>query len=276
VLAANASGPRRLRLGSPRDRLLGARFALGDGTIARTGGRVVKNVAGYAIHRMLCGSRGALGILVEASLKLLPLPGSRVALIYHATPLELAQRERWAPLLHREPAALTVVGFDRARELPSPPGAQRWRVCLGLEEDAAHVAEEEAHLRRLLGEPAARLAGDDVARLWRKLADLEELGTLTFAGPQGSPADLASLFTDYDFTAALPSVVFHAPAGRLHLEGDPERITAPVQAAGFRRIGGRDGTDGPPRGTDMLRERIRQALDPAGRFALGGLWTRAR
>ena len=59
-------------LGSPRDRVLGARFVLSDGTLARTGGKVVKNVAGYGIHRLLCVSRGGLALIVEASLKLAP------------------------------------------------------------------------------------------------------------------------------------------------------------------------------------------------------------
>jgi hypothetical protein len=77
VLAANTSGPRRLRFGAPRDRILGARFVLGDGTLARSGGKVVKNVAGYAIHRLLCGSRGGLAILL-ASLKVAPTAGAGV------------------------------------------------------------------------------------------------------------------------------------------------------------------------------------------------------
>jgi glycolate oxidase FAD binding subunit len=65
VLAANASGARRRAFGSPRDRILGASFVTGDGVLAKTGGRVVKNVAGHAVHRLLVGSRGALGVLVQ-------------------------------------------------------------------------------------------------------------------------------------------------------------------------------------------------------------------
>src|SRR5262245_59113618 len=96
ALAANASGARRLRFGAPRDRVLGARFVLGDGTLARTGGKVVKNVAGYAIHRLLCGSRGGLAIVVEASLKLAPRPERREALIYSATAEQIRDAARWA------------------------------------------------------------------------------------------------------------------------------------------------------------------------------------
>src|SRR4029077_6878950 len=96
LLAANASGARRLRFGSPRDRILGARFALGDGTLARTGGKVVKNVAGDALHRMACGSRGGLAVFIEASFKLTPAPAKRVALIYDVTREQLVDRSRWA------------------------------------------------------------------------------------------------------------------------------------------------------------------------------------
>jgi glycolate oxidase FAD binding subunit len=109
VLATNASGPRRRRFGAPRDRILGARFALSDGTLARAGGRVVKNVAGYGIHRLLCGSRGGLGVIVEASLKLLPAPASRVALVYAARASEIADATRWTFLSRLEPAIVSVV-----------------------------------------------------------------------------------------------------------------------------------------------------------------------
>ena len=73
-------------LGAPRDRILGARFALGEGLLAKSGGRVVKNVAGYGIHRLLCGSRGALAVIVEATLKLQPAPAARAALVYACEP----------------------------------------------------------------------------------------------------------------------------------------------------------------------------------------------
>src|SRR5262249_54328644 len=120
TLAANASGPRRLRFGAPRDRILGARFVLGDGTLARSGGKVVKNVAGYALHRLLCGSRGSLAILLEASLKLAPRPERREALLYAVTAEQLRDAARWAEFPRLEPALLTVLGAAPAR--PATPG----------------------------------------------------------------------------------------------------------------------------------------------------------
>jgi len=72
VLAANASGPRRRALGAPRDRILGASFVTGDAVLAKSGGRVVKNVAGHAVHRLLVGSRGALGVIFRLAWTITP------------------------------------------------------------------------------------------------------------------------------------------------------------------------------------------------------------
>lgn len=74
VLAGAAHGPSRLAHGHPRDWLVGARAVLGDGTLVKAGGKVVKNVTGYDLARTYAGSYGSLVVLVEASLKLWPLP----------------------------------------------------------------------------------------------------------------------------------------------------------------------------------------------------------
>ncbi len=78
VLACDASGPRRHRHGAPRDLLIGIAFVTAEGTLARAGGRVVKNVAGYDLGKVLSGSHGTLGVIVEATFKLTPrAPASR-------------------------------------------------------------------------------------------------------------------------------------------------------------------------------------------------------
>jgi glycolate oxidase FAD binding subunit len=74
ILAANSSGPQRLRYGAARDLVIGLRVVLGDGTVARSGGKVVKNVAGYDLNKLYIGSLGTLGIIVEANFKLIPRP----------------------------------------------------------------------------------------------------------------------------------------------------------------------------------------------------------
>jgi glycolate oxidase FAD binding subunit len=74
ILATNASGPKRLRYGAPRDLVIGLRVVQADGEITRSGGHVVKNVAGYDLNKLYTGSLGTLGIIVEANFKLQPLP----------------------------------------------------------------------------------------------------------------------------------------------------------------------------------------------------------
>ena len=81
LLATNTSGPKRLRYGTARDLVIGLRVIQADGEIARSGGRVVKNVAGYDLNKLYIGSLGTLGIIVEANFKLHPLPPSESTLL---------------------------------------------------------------------------------------------------------------------------------------------------------------------------------------------------
>ncbi len=74
IIATNDSGALRLRFGSIRDLLIGATVVLADGTIARSGGKVVKNVAGYDLPKLLTGSMGTLGVITQATFRVHPLP----------------------------------------------------------------------------------------------------------------------------------------------------------------------------------------------------------
>jgi glycolate oxidase FAD binding subunit len=74
IIATNDSGPMRLKYGSLRDLIIGMTIVLADGTIARSGGKVVKNVAGYDLHKLMTGAFGTLGIITEVTFRLHPLP----------------------------------------------------------------------------------------------------------------------------------------------------------------------------------------------------------
>jgi glycolate oxidase FAD binding subunit len=73
VIAANSSGPRRLRYGTIRDLIIGIKIVLADGTVAKAGGKVVKNVAGYDLSKLFTGSLGTLGVIAEANFRLHPI-----------------------------------------------------------------------------------------------------------------------------------------------------------------------------------------------------------
>ncbi len=74
LVATNAAGPRQLTYGRPRDLLIGIEVVLSDGSVARSGGRVVKNVAGYDLGKLYAGSLGTLGVIVEVTFRLHPIP----------------------------------------------------------------------------------------------------------------------------------------------------------------------------------------------------------
>ncbi|MDP2240665.1 MAG: glycolate oxidase subunit GlcE [Burkholderiales bacterium] len=97
AIAAGLSGPRRAYAGAVRDFMLGVRMVDGKGSDLRFGGRVMKNVAGYDISRLMAGSLGTLGVILEASLKTLPLPAAEFTLRREQTQAEaIALMNEWA------------------------------------------------------------------------------------------------------------------------------------------------------------------------------------
>ena len=115
LLAVGYGGPSQQAYGRPRDWLLGCRIALVDGTIGHTGGRVVKNVAGYDLSRMMVGSLGTLGVIVEVTLKVAPLPArEETLLIAHADMIEACDAIRAAATRGLALRAACVVGNKAA------------------------------------------------------------------------------------------------------------------------------------------------------------------
>jgi glycolate oxidase FAD binding subunit len=122
LLARNVSGPLRHRFGAPRDLVLGTTLVLADGTIASAGGKVVKNVAGYDLARLVCGSEGRLAFVARASFRLHPLPRASQAVVIEtnasATVVRALMRSQLQPsaldILHPGRVAVLVEGSERA------------------------------------------------------------------------------------------------------------------------------------------------------------------
>jgi glycolate dehydrogenase FAD-binding subunit len=99
VIAAGLSGPRRMFAGAARDFVLGTRLLTAQGEVLRFGGQVMKNVAGFDVSRLLCGSLGILGVITEVSLKVLPRPRLEETLRLELTAHDaVAAFNRWAAL----------------------------------------------------------------------------------------------------------------------------------------------------------------------------------
>jgi glycolate oxidase FAD binding subunit len=124
LLALNLSGPLRHRYGAPRDLVLGVTLVLADGTVASAGGKVVKNVAGYDLARLACGSSGRLGLIARASFRLHPLPKASRTLVVESDETARAAaailRSQLQPsavdILHPGLVAVLLEGSPRAVE----------------------------------------------------------------------------------------------------------------------------------------------------------------
>jgi glycolate oxidase FAD binding subunit len=109
VVAANASGPRRLRYGTVRDLIIGVTVVLADGTVARAGGKVVKNVAGYDLAKLFCGSLGTLGMVAEVIFRLHPVPAAAAVVTFRAEgPERVGQAVRRLLRSALEPSAIEL------------------------------------------------------------------------------------------------------------------------------------------------------------------------
>ncbi|ETX27764.1 FAD-binding protein [Roseivivax isoporae] len=162
AVATNASGPRRIQAGACRDFLLGVRFVDGTGAVVRNGGRVMKNVTGYDLVKLMAGSRGTLGVLTEVALKVLPVPETEATLVLHGLPDAAA-------------VAALATGLSAPYEVTGAahlPGAGR--TLLRIEGFAASVAYRADRLRALFPETAQEVEADPGASraLWAGVRDV--------------------------------------------------------------------------------------------------------
>jgi glycolate oxidase FAD binding subunit len=158
IVATNDSGPRRHRHGPPRDLLIGVELALANGTRCKAGGRVVKNVAGYDLGRLVCGSFGSLAVITAATFKLAPLPAASRTVVASADTAE--RLARLTELLTAAPLTPSAI------ELEAP----RHRLLVRFE-TTERAADQQAAAASAIclqqGAGVVTLAGEDEAAAWR-------------------------------------------------------------------------------------------------------------
>ncbi|HEV8541700.1 MAG TPA: FAD-binding oxidoreductase [Verrucomicrobiae bacterium] len=190
LLAHNLSGPRRFGYGSIRDYLIGIQVAMADGQLIKAGGKVVKNVAGYDLCKLFIGARHSLGIIVEATFKLRPLPEKEVIIEQPCGSLaeldSIARSIRESPVQpvisdsHNSNSRITLVlGFDGAREdveyqietirpmgtwIPSSIAYENefWRDPSAIQKLSVLPSETLASLQKLNGLPFVARLGNGV------------------------------------------------------------------------------------------------------------------
>ncbi|UYV39645.1 glycolate oxidase subunit GlcE [Rhodobacteraceae bacterium D3-12] len=167
VVAANVSGPRRISVGACRDFLLGVRFVDGTGRVLKNGGRVMKNVTGYDLVKLMAGSRGTLGVLSEVSLKVLPVPETEATLILHGQEAGEAVAAMSAAL--GSPYEVTGAAY-----LPQVAGESP-DVMLRLEGFEASVAYRLGALEAVLSSygDMSVVRGDASREAWSRVRDVE-------------------------------------------------------------------------------------------------------
>ena len=176
IVAANASGSRRVQVGACRDALLGVRFVDGAGNIVKNGGRVMKNVTGYDLVKLMAGSQGTLGILTEVSFKVQALPEAEMTLT--------GTRDPSAGLADLRAALGSPYDISGAAFADG-------QAMIRIEGMAGSVAYRTAALIKALGGDWGQIDGAKSAALWRDIRDVTP-----FAGRAGAVWRIAVKPTD--------------------------------------------------------------------------------
>ena len=182
VFACNLAGPRRLKAGAARDHLLGVQCVTGHGQTIKTGGRVMKNVTGYDLCKLLAGSYGTLAVASQLTFKVLPAAADCVTLLLsggdEATLLAVLRRAMGTSA-EVSSAALLPASATRRSAVPAIAAAARPVACLRLEGTSVSIAYRIDSLERLCTDPggldAARLDAEASRTLWREIRDVRLL-----------------------------------------------------------------------------------------------------
>ncbi len=179
IVAANVTGPLRAGYGRPRDYVLGTKAAYSDGVLAKSGGRLVKNVTGFDLHRLHCGSLGSLGVLCEIALRLRPIPEREASAILFCDSSESLDAVLSQIRSHGdEPVsciAIDAPSLERLGTALRPTPADSF--VLALRFHGLHVAVERALVRasdaamHAGGVRCERVEGADETGFWASLRE---------------------------------------------------------------------------------------------------------
>ena len=173
VIAANLSGPRRLTAGAARDYLLGFEAVSGRGELFKSGGKVMKNVTGYDLSKLMCGSFGTLGVMDEITLKTLPAPETSRSLVVGADDIGSAVSTIAGIFASpHEPGASAILPSVIAAEEGVGTGSA-YTIVIRLEGIEASVADRIGHLKDMTN--GDELAEATSVRLWRRIRDVQPL-----------------------------------------------------------------------------------------------------
>jgi glycolate oxidase FAD binding subunit len=212
LIAADRSGPLRFAHGKVRDWLLGVSVVTGEGARVRGGGRVVKNVAGYDLPKLLAGSFGTLGVIVEATFKVRPSPEAEAVFVWPAASFDeamaAAMRVLGSPVL---PVLLEAVNAVAAESLGLGEDAHVVLACAGA---AAHVDEQDARVRALSAGRAERLDDERGRALRRALSDFSQPANdeAAVARLSALPAGAAGVLADVERAAGEGRIVAETAA----------------------------------------------------------------
>ncbi|MGE0479671.1 MAG: FAD-binding oxidoreductase [Phycisphaerae bacterium] len=312
AVAMNLSGSRRLACGAVRDQLIGLRVVGAGGELIRGGGRVVKNVAGYDLCKLYTGSRGWLGVIVEATFRVAAKPEAAGALLVACDDADAAERALAA--LRGAPLAPNSIDLLNARAtavaLPGAPGAAPLRVLVGFDGARDAVEWQIAEARRWFATDAIKLRGDELAtarqELVNRLVAPDEVGDSSDAGaargdaPRSLPPTLSIRFSlpGARLAAFIVEQSRRAPDAPLwsqfasgvayvaYPQANPEHAGAAVASAAalggaWQVVAGGDVDElpfaplGPRRDEWELMRRVKRALDPHDVFERGGAFDRA-
>jgi glycolate oxidase FAD binding subunit len=288
LFAVNSSGPRRFTAGAARDHLLGVRFVNGAGDVVKAGGKVMKNVTGLDLVKLLAGSNGTLGFLTEVTFKVLPVAKTSTTIVLSGLEDEQAMKALAATL------SLSVE-VSGAAHLPEsvrgrfiggrlPDGAATVMRLEGLEASVAVRAEKLMTAVAGFG-PVSRLDADDTKNLWREIRDVMPYADGT-ARPlwrvSMAPSEAWKLVAGLRLRAGIDAYYdWQGGLVWMRMEADPE---AEVLRHGIRTLGGGHATllraapqiraevasfEPQAPAVALLSARVRAKLDPHGIFNPG-------